>query len=108
MHEITEPISVTESNLANVLRNVLTTAYLANISFCMGFRSRLRFLDPSYIPTGEGKYKFAGKTLADQGIILVSIDLKPETGIGKCSVNCENTILGGLLLKGLVDVLIRE
>eukprot|EP00026_Physarum_polycephalum_P001606 Phypoly_transcript_01608.p1 GENE.Phypoly_transcript_01608~~Phypoly_transcript_01608.p1 ORF type:complete len:1062 (+),score=136.00 Phypoly_transcript_01608:71-3256(+) len=89
MHESSDSISVTESNLTNVVQNVLTTAYLANI------------------PTGQdGKYKFAGRTLADQGIILVNIDLNAD-GIGKCSVNCENTILGGLLRKNLVEELIK-
>jgi AP-3 complex subunit beta len=90
MHESSDSISVTESNLSNVVRNVLTTAYLA------------------HIPTGQdGKYKFGGKTLADQAIILVTIDLNAD-GIGKCSVNCENTILGGLLRKALVDELIKD
>ena len=32
MHESRDSISVTESNLSNVVRNVLTTAYLAHIS----------------------------------------------------------------------------
>jgi AP-3 complex subunit beta len=90
MHESSDSISVTKENLSNVVRNVLTTAYLANI------------------PTGqEGKYKFAGRTLADQAIILVTIDLN-EDGIGKCSVSSENTILGGLLRKTLVEELIRD
>jgi len=90
MHESSDSISVTESNLTNVVRNVLTTAYLANI------------------PTGQdGKYKFAGRTLADQGLVLVNIDLNSD-GIGKCSVNCENTILGGLLRKTLVEDLIKD
>jgi len=91
MHESSEPVSVSEENIPNVLRNVLTVAYLA------------------HIPTGqEGKYKFAGKTLlSDQGIILVSIEISSE-GIGKCSVNCENTILASMLLRAIVGELIKD
>jgi len=90
MHENSEPISLTEDHLGDIVKNVLTTAYLSNIT-----------------TNQEGKYKFAGKTLADQSILLVAIDVNAD-GIGKCSVNCENTILGGLLLKELVKTLIKD
>lgn len=91
MHESSEPISVSEKGLPNIIKTVLTIAYLANV------------------PTGQdGKYKFAGRTLlSDQGVILVSIDVKAE-GIGKCSVNCENTILSSMLLKAIVGELIKD
>lgn len=90
MHESSEPVSVSEDNISDIPRIVLTVAYLANI------------------PSGqEGKYRFAGKTLTDQGIILVSIDVTTE-GIGKCSVNCENTILASMLLKAIVSELIKD
>jgi hypothetical protein len=106
MHESSDSVSVTENNLSNVARIVLTTAYLASISI-VNFGTQNNF-DVHQIPTGQdGKYKFAGRTLADQGIILVTIDLNAD-GIGKCSVNCENTILGGLLRKTLVEELIRD
>lgn len=66
-------------------------------------------LDICHIPTGqEGKYKLSGKTLlSDQGTILVSIDINAE-GIGKCSINCENTILASMLLKTIVGELIKD
>lgn len=92
MHESSEPISVSENNVSDIVRIVLTVAYLANI------------------PSGqEGKYRFAGKCLLgnDQGILLVSIDVNSE-GIGKCSVNCENTILASMLLKAIVSDLIKD
>jgi len=92
MHESNEPISISEDNVTNVPRIVQTVAYLANIP-----------------TTQEGKYKFAGKTLlADQGIILVSIDINAETGIGKCSINCENTILASVLQRAIVSELIKD
>jgi len=91
MHESSEPVSVAESSISEIVRTVLTVAYLAHI--------------PS--PGQEGKYRFAGKTLLDQGILLVSIDVNAD-GIGKCSVNCENTILASMLLKAIVSELIKD
>jgi len=93
MHENSEPVSVAENNLNNIGQVVLDAADLA----------------VTISDRENGKYKFAGETLmSDEGLVLVSIDLKPASGIGKVSVNCENGIFGSVLLKKVVEVLVKE
>lgn len=46
--------------------------------------------------------------LSEEGIVLVSVEVKGSSGIGKCAVNCENTIFGSVLLKKIVEALVKE
>jgi AP-3 complex subunit beta len=93
MNEATESITIAEGNLNNVGQLILDTADLA----------------VTLSDRENGKYKFAGETLmSDEELVLVNVDVKPASGIGRVYVNCENGIFASVLLKKIVEVLVKE
>lgn len=79
MNETTETMSFKDlsNNLPLITQRVLDCAYLT----------------PIIVDYDNGKFKFAGKTMTDDVIVLFSVDINKDTEKAKCTVQSENTVI---------------
>lgn len=53
----------------------------------------------------ENVYYFAGKTLATQVLLLITVQANSEEGTAKVTVNCEKLVIGSMMTKDIQHIL---
>lgn len=85
------------SDANSVPQRILSAAYLSTSSS----DSETGLIMQRIQNNNVGKYKFSGKTMIDDIVLLVSADVDKESGKVKLTVQSENTVLNDMLLKQL-------
>ena len=92
MNELTDTVTLKDVNtdINNVTQRVLQCAYLSTTT-----------TDPF-----NGKFQFSGRSMLNDEVVLVTILVDKSTGVAKCTINSENTVLNAMLLKALKTAIV--
>ena len=72
-------------------------------SLCMCIHQVANVLQVS--STDENAYYFAGKTLASEVLLLITVQANSEEGNAKIIVNCEKLVIGSMMTKDIQHIL---
>jgi len=94
MNELSDTLSLKDpqSEVTQVSQRVLQCAYLS----------------PTESDYDAGRFKFAGKTMLNDELLLLSVTVDKSTGSTKLVVNSENTVLNAMLLKQLKNAIVGQ